>query len=115
MKRYKLIFYVIIVIYFSTSVYFGFNLDKMFSKFGMFSFFTFLKNWAITGLILLLVEFAIENIHIFSLNRAITKLSRDNAKLKRELAQAVESKETLPPKEVSGETVSQEESVDKTI
>lgn len=97
MKRYKLIFYVIIVIYFSTSVYFGFNLDKMFSKFGMFSFFNFLKNWAITGLILLLVEFAIENIHIFSLNRTIAKLERENSKLRKKPLESVDRQPQSPP------------------
>ena len=84
MKRYKLVFYAIIVVYFSTSVYFGLNINDMFGRFGMFKFLRFLTNWAITGLLLLLVEFAIENIHIFSLNRSIAKAEREILKLKAE-------------------------------
>ena len=65
MKRYKLGFYAIIIAYFSTSVYFGVNINDMFRQFGIGDFLKFLTNWAITGLILLFVEMAIENIHIF--------------------------------------------------
>ena len=50
----------------------------------MFRFLRFLTNWAITGLILLLVEFAIENIHIFSLSRTILKRNKEILRLEAE-------------------------------
>ncbi len=57
----------------------------MFRQFGIGDFLKFLTNWAITGLILLFVEMAIENIHIFSLNRSVSKSEREVLKLRAEI------------------------------
>lgn len=85
MRKVKLIFYVFYFGYFFVSIYFALYIDAMFKQFGMFPFLRFLKFWIITGMALLLIEWLIENIHIYQLRRNNKKQEAEITKLKAQL------------------------------
>ena len=70
----KTVLYIIYFIYIITSIYLAINFNKLIPKFGIFTFFIFLKKWAIGGIILLSITWIIENIHIYVLKRRIREL-----------------------------------------
>ena len=85
MKKFKVVFYIIFFGFILASVYFAVYTDEMFKQFGMFSFLKFLKYWGALGLLILLVEWIVENIHLFQLRRRNKKLGKEVMALKSEL------------------------------
>jgi hypothetical protein len=57
----------------------------MFKQFGMFGFLQFLKYWIVFGMILMLGEWIVENIHIMQLRRNTKKQDAEILRLKAEL------------------------------
>jgi hypothetical protein len=49
----------------------GLNVDKMISRFGLLSFFSFLQNWLAYGNLYIIVLLIVENIHIFLLKQRV--------------------------------------------
>lgn len=85
MRKFKIIFYIIYFGFIFTSVYFAVYTEEMFKQFGMFSFLKFLQYWGAFGMLLLLVEWLVENIHLFQLRRRNKKLEKEVMALKSEL------------------------------
>ncbi len=85
MRKFKIVFYIIYFGFIVTSVYFAMNTDEMFKQFGMFSFLKFLQYWGAFGMLLLLVEWIVENIHLFQVRRKNKKLEKEVMSLKSEL------------------------------
>lgn len=85
MRKFKTFFYIIYFGYILTSIYFAMYTEVMFKQFGMFSFLKFLQYWAALGMLLLLVEWLVENIHLFRLRRKNKKLEKEVMALKSEL------------------------------
>lgn len=85
MKKAKIIFYIFYFTFFAISIYFAFNTNDMFKQFGMFGFLRFLKYWIVFGMLLMLSEWVIENIHIMQLHRNSKKQDGEIIRLKAEL------------------------------
>ncbi|MEQ8712442.1 MAG: hypothetical protein RIC80_05470 [Cyclobacteriaceae bacterium] len=85
MRKFKIVFYIIYFGFIVTSVYFAMNTDAMFKQFGMFSFLKFLQYWGAFGMLLLLFEWIVENIHLFQVRRKNKKLEKEVMSLKSEL------------------------------
>ena len=51
------------------TIYMGLNVDKMISRFGLLSFFSFLQSWLASGNLYIIVLLVVENIHIFRLKQ----------------------------------------------
>lgn len=85
MRKFKIVFYIIYFGFIVTSIYFAMNTDAMFKQFGMFSFLKFLQYWGAFGMLLLLVEWVVENIHLFQVRRKNKKLEKEVMSLKSEL------------------------------
>ena len=60
----------------------GLNIDKMISHFGMLTFFSFLREWFIYGLIFFLIILIFENINIWLLRRELQHMENENIDLK---------------------------------
>jgi hypothetical protein len=85
MRKFKIFFYIIYFGFILASIYFAMYTEQMFKQFGMFSFLKFLQYWGAFGMLLLLVEWAVENIHLFQLRRKNKKLEKEVMSLKSEL------------------------------
>ncbi len=85
MRKFKIVFYIIYFGFIVTSVYFAMNTDAMFKQFGMFSFLKFLQYWGAFGMLLLLFEWIVENIHLYQVRRKNKKLEKEVMSLKSEL------------------------------
>lgn len=85
MRKFKIVFYIIYFGFIVTSIYFAMNTDAMFKQFGMFSFLKFLQYWGAFGMLLLLLEWVVENIHLFQIRRRNKKLEKEVMSLKSEL------------------------------
>lgn len=75
-KVFKAILYVIFFSYLIISAYFGFDLNNLIVRYGIFTFFLFIKKWAVFGSILMLVLWGIENLHIMHLKQKIKDLEK---------------------------------------
>ncbi|GEM_PF-5816059 len=107
MRKFKTFYYIIYFGYIGTSVYFGLYTETMFKQFGMFSFLKFLQYWAAAGMLLLIFEWILENIHLFQLRRRNKRLEKEVMSLKSELYEIQKDKiasgttpEALPPETV---------------
>lgn len=85
MRKAKIIFYVFYFTFFVISIYFALNTNDMFKQFGMFGFLRFLKYWTVFGMLLMLSEWIIENIHIMQMRRNSKKQEAEIINLKAEL------------------------------
>ncbi len=111
MRKFKLFFYSLLFAYLATSVYFGLYIEYMFKQFGMFTFLKFLRHWVAVGLLVILLEWIIENIHIFQIRKRNKKLTKEVSDLKAELydlqKKALQEKEK--PEAISKTTASKPE------
>lgn len=82
MKKFKSILYVILAIYLVATIIFITSIDAMFDRFGIYSFINFLQVWVIIGLVLLVTEVIVENLHIRSLQHKIKVLDNELTKTK---------------------------------
>lgn len=73
-KTVKIVLYVIYFIYIITSIYLALDFNNLIARFGIFTFFIFLKKWALGGMILILLVLPVENIHIYNLKKRIKEL-----------------------------------------
>ena len=85
MRKFKIVYYIIYASYIGTSVYFALDIEAMFKQFGMLSFLNFLKYWGAFGLLLLIVEWSVENIHLLKLRRKNKRLETEVVALKSEM------------------------------
>ena len=85
MRKFKIIFYIVYFGFILTSIYFAMYTEVMFKQFGMFRFLKFLQYWAAFGMLLMLAEWLVENIHLFQIRRKNKKLEKEVMSLKSEL------------------------------
>jgi hypothetical protein len=85
MRKAKIIFYILYFTFFVISIYFALSTNEMFKQFGMFGFLRFLKYWIVFGMLLMLGEWIIENIHIMQMRRNTKKQDAEILNLKAEL------------------------------
>lgn len=69
MKKLRIVLYIIFLSYIGVTLYMGLNVDKMISRFGLLSFFSFFQNWLTYGNIFFVVLLITENVHIWFLKR----------------------------------------------
>lgn len=69
MKKLRIALYIIFLSYIGVTLYMGLNIDKMISRFGLLSFFSFFQNWLTYGNIFFVVILITENVHIWFLKR----------------------------------------------
>ena len=69
MKKFRIVLYIIFLSYIGVTLYMGLNIDKMISRFGLLSFFSFFQNWLTYGNIFFVVLLITENVHIWFLKR----------------------------------------------
>jgi len=62
------------------TIYMGLNVDKMISRFGLLSFFSFLQSWLAYGNLFIIGLLIIENIHIWLIKQRLkhTENERDD-------------------------------------
>ena len=105
MRKFKIVFYIIYFGFILASIYFAMYTEAMFKQFGMFSFLKFLQYWGAFGMLLLLLEWIVENIHLFQVRRKNKKLEKEVMSLKSELYEmqkkVISSNETMPAAESS--------------
>lgn len=77
MRLTRIILYSLYLAYFIATTYMGMNIDKMITKFGLFSFFSFFKDWLMYGLIFLWALLIVDSIQIWLMHRTINKMKRD--------------------------------------
>ena len=80
MKKLRIVLYIIFLIYVGVTIYMGLNVDKMISRFGLLSFFSFFQDWLTYGNLFFLVLLITDNIHIWFLKRRTiyAESDRDN-------------------------------------
>ena len=80
MKKLRIVLYIIFLIYVGVTIYMGLNVDKMISRFGLLSFFSFFQDWLTYGNLFFLVLLITDNIHIWFLKRRAiyAESDRDN-------------------------------------
>ncbi len=71
MKKFRIVLYVIFLIFMAITIYMGLNIDKMISRFGLLSFFRFFQNWLTYGNLFFIVLLVTENFHIWFLKRRV--------------------------------------------
>lgn len=71
MKKFRIVLYVVFLSYLAVTIYMGLNVDKMISRFGLLSFFSFLQNWLASGNLYIIILLIVENIHIFLLKQRV--------------------------------------------
>ena len=59
----------------------GLNVDKMISRFGLLSFFSFFQNWLIYGNLFFIILLIVENIQIWYLKRRVKYSEQDREDL----------------------------------
>ena len=69
MKKFRIVLYVIFLTFMAITIYMGLNVDKMISRFGLLSFFSFLQNWLAYGNMYIILLLIIENIYIWRLRQ----------------------------------------------
>ena len=80
MKKLRIVLYIIFLTYVGVTIYMGLNVDKMISRFGLLSFFSFFQDWLTYGNLFFLVLLITDNIHIWFLKRRAiyAESDRDN-------------------------------------
>ncbi len=71
MKKFRIVLYVIFLVFMAITIYLGLNVDKMISRFGLLSFFRFFQNWLTYGNLYFIVLLVTENFHIWFLKRRV--------------------------------------------
>jgi hypothetical protein len=88
MRQYKKIFYIIYFVFIGLTIVFAFFQEFLVNNLG-FSFnqiiFTLLPIWAVVGILLMLAEWSLENVHIRRLKNRIRELEKSNTSLKAKL------------------------------
>lgn len=69
MKKLRIVLYILFLTYIGVTLYMGLNVDKMISRFGLLSFFSFFQNWLTYGNLFFVILLVTENIHIWFLKR----------------------------------------------
>jgi hypothetical protein len=82
MRKFKKIFYIILAIYLVATIVFIAYIDGMFDRFGIYNFINFLQVWVIIGLILLVSEVIVENLHERRLQHKIKVLEDEVSRTK---------------------------------
>ena len=81
MKKLRIVLYIIFLIYVGVTIYMGLNVDKMISRFGLLSFFSFFQDWLTYGNLFFLVLLITDNIHIWFLKRRAIYAESDRENL----------------------------------
>lgn len=71
MKKFRIVIYVIFLVYMAITIYMGLNIDKMISRFGLLTFFRFFQNWLMYGNLFFIALLITENFHIWFLKRRV--------------------------------------------
>ena len=71
MKKLRIVLYIMFLTYVAVTLYMGLNVDKMISRFGLLSFFSFFQNWLTYGNIFFVILLITENVHIWFLKRRV--------------------------------------------
>lgn len=74
----KIILYIFLFSYLIASIYISFTYNTLVIRIGIFTFFIFLKKWAILGLVILFLSWLIENLHIQILKNKIKEFEEGN-------------------------------------
>ena len=69
MKKLRIVLYIVFLTDTAITIYMGLNVDKMISRFGLLSFFSFFQNWLTYGNLFFIVLLITENVHIWFLKR----------------------------------------------
>jgi hypothetical protein len=81
MRKLRIVLYIIFLIYVGVTIYMGLNVDKMISRFGLLSFFSFFQDWLTYGNLFFLVLLITDNIHIWFLKRRAIYAESDRENL----------------------------------
>jgi hypothetical protein len=77
MRLTRIILYALYLAYFIVTTYMGMNIDKMISKYGLFSFFSFFKDWLMYGLVFLWALLIADSLQIWLMHRTIRKMKNE--------------------------------------
>ena len=81
MKKLRIVLYVAFLSYVAVTLYMGLNIDKMISRFGLLSFFSFFQNWLTYGNLFFVILLITENVHIWFLRRRTKYAEEDRQDL----------------------------------
>ena len=81
MKKLRIVLYIVFLTYMAVTIYMGLNVDKMISRFGLLSFFSFFQSWLAYGNLFFIVLLIIENIHIWIQKRRLKYAENDREDL----------------------------------
>ena len=81
MKKLRIVLYIVFLTYMAVTIYMGLNVDKMISRFGLLSFFSFFQDWLTYGNLFFIVLLIIENIHIWIQKRRLKYAENDREDL----------------------------------